>query len=168
MLFSTVLALLRPDPPVSWVSWSLAQFGLLSTPVESLPTWHWVLVHSNRVRVGVRVLTRQQFSLHVTAPGLARASGPTTSSRFVTSALFVLARLQQSLPSGSLLPTGSAMTTRLHHQLPRQDLHLLAYQRSKTAQTPSNPNLRHTNSAWPIRWITPKARSPARAPSLPT
>src|SRR5205814_5270789 len=89
---------------------------------------------------GFDYLTRQQFSLNAAAHRLARTPGPTTSPRIVTSAFSVLVRLRQSLPSGSLLHTESAITTRLNHQLPRQDSHLQVYQRTKAAQTPSNPN----------------------------
>src|SRR5580765_4546810 len=109
--------------------------------VESLPTWRSVCL-STRIGFmwGFEYLTRQQFSLNAAAHRLARTPGPTTSPRIVTTALSVLVRLRQSLPSGSLLHAESAITTRLNHQLPRQDSHLLVYQRTKAAQTPSNPD----------------------------
>jgi hypothetical protein len=40
----------------------------------------------------------------------------------------------RACPQRSLLLHESAMTTRLHHQLPRQDFHPLVYQRTKAAQ----------------------------------
>ena len=39
--------------------------------------------------------------------------------------------------SEGLPPPESAMTSRLNHQLPRQDLHLLAFQRTKAALSPN-------------------------------
>jgi len=122
--------------------------------------------HLNRVHVVGVYLTRQQFSLYATAHELAGTPGPTTSLGFVTLTLSVLVRLLQSLSRGSLLLFGSAITTRFHHQLPRQDFHLLVYQRTKAARV-ADP-VAPAASARPPTGALPKAKNALNRKIFPT